>query len=120
VGGAVARAARVVVVLPAEGGIRDGHVTGVQTCALPILEKAFTWTFPPPRINENSPTLRDDIETQYTNMSEEGKLTSGFSWFCQRSEERRVGKECRSRRWAYLYKRKNMVTTTECGRNEQL
>src|SRR5436309_9101007 len=28
----------------AEDGIRDFHVTGVQTCALPILEKA-RWTF---------------------------------------------------------------------------
>src|SRR5690625_6859983 len=25
----------------AEDGIRDGHVTGVQTCALPILEYGF-------------------------------------------------------------------------------
>src|SRR5690625_7666154 len=29
--------------LQAEDGIRDGHVTGVQTCALPIL-RAFTTT----------------------------------------------------------------------------
>src|SRR5207253_6122599 len=26
----------------AEDGIRDGHVTGVQTCALPILQKVVT------------------------------------------------------------------------------
>src|SRR5690625_2407275 len=25
----------------AEDGIRDGHVTGVQTCALPILEESY-------------------------------------------------------------------------------
>src|SRR5690625_6762803 len=27
----------------AEDGIRDGHVTGVQTCALPILEAGRRW-----------------------------------------------------------------------------
>src|SRR6266702_2060436 len=27
----------------AEDGIRDGHVTGVQTCALPILEARIPW-----------------------------------------------------------------------------
>src|SRR5690625_894129 len=27
----------------AEDGIRDGHVTGVQTCALPILTKTLAW-----------------------------------------------------------------------------
>src|SRR5207253_7940928 len=27
----------------AEDGIRDGHVTGVQTCALPILENFHSW-----------------------------------------------------------------------------
>src|SRR5690625_3121757 len=31
----------VVVFFQAEDGIRDGHVTGVQTCALPILEPAI-------------------------------------------------------------------------------
>src|SRR5690625_7306823 len=31
----------------AEDGIRDGHVTGVQTCALPILEGEGTWAVDP-------------------------------------------------------------------------
>src|SRR5207253_6649831 len=30
----------------AEDGIRDGHVTGVQTCALPISPLGFFWLFP--------------------------------------------------------------------------
>src|SRR5439155_19217157 len=32
----------------AEDGIRDGHVTGVQTCALPILSAAERHVFPFP------------------------------------------------------------------------
>src|SRR5690606_39507905 len=31
----------------AEDGIRDFHVTGVQTCALPILDRASTTLSPP-------------------------------------------------------------------------
>src|SRR5690606_29809700 len=30
----------------AEDGIRDFHVTGVQTCALPICFEPYTWWFP--------------------------------------------------------------------------
>src|SRR5206468_4776742 len=70
----------------AEDGIRDLIVTGVQTCALPIflgglvvVEQIFSW----PGIGWlmiNSITQRDYAVVQ-------------------RSEERRVGKECRSR-WA--------------------
>src|SRR5216684_2466744 len=61
----------------AEDGIRDVAVTGVQTCALPI--------FP----------LRHPGTTKSTRM------TKAFSKLARpsrkRSEERRVGKECRSR-----------------------
>src|SRR5439155_19094252 len=67
----------------AEDGIRDGHVTGVQTCALPILESTFaTSTF-----SVVNPTRRFYL--------------GGFcvAVVSVRSEERRVGKECRSR-WA--------------------
>src|SRR5207253_3347668 len=65
----------------AEDGIRDGHVTGVQTCALPISP-----CFPPPR-GPTSPLRRA------------GSGRSCDSRGSHRSEERRVGKECRSR-WA--------------------
>src|SRR5690625_4232893 len=33
--------------LQAEDGIRDGHVTGVQTCALPIYQSMYTDIFVP-------------------------------------------------------------------------
>src|SRR5439155_6834534 len=75
----------------AEDGIRDGHVTGVQTCALPI-----------------SPSLRAkpaNLEPTSTRslFCEAARITStdrlqpclGYPRL-QRSEERRVGKECRS------------------------
>src|SRR5438552_10572784 len=60
----------------AEDGIRDDLVTGVQTCALPILF-AFMTFFLMPAFAEAGP---------------EGAKVQGA-----RSEERRVGKECWSR-----------------------
>src|SRR6266542_4903379 len=61
----------------AEDGIRVATVTGVQTCALPI-------STPAPRLC--SPRSCRSIPR-----------TSSPSGCCPRSEERRVGKECRSR-----------------------
>src|SRR5207247_3198515 len=65
----------------AEDGIRDPLVTGVQTCALPISTGARGPTTRRPRKTSGSP------------------ITSASSTGCpsSRSEERRVGKECRSR-----------------------
>src|SRR5215208_7467823 len=57
-------------------GIRDGHVTGVQTCALPISARSARTLLLPWAIFANGP--------QWTKAG-------------RRSEERRVGKECRSR-----------------------
>src|SRR5205809_3614988 len=66
----------------AEDGIRDVAVTGVQTCALPIwLSDSFTAGWP-----------STDVTLQ---TSEIGSRSTEPS----RSEERRVGKECRVR-WA--------------------
>src|SRR2546430_3113799 len=63
----------------AEDGIRDLTVTGVQTCALPIL---FT-------LRAKSPFRRPQGIFQRGPAREDRRR--------QRSEERRVGKECRSR-----------------------
>src|SRR5207249_9251414 len=68
----------------AEDGIRDRNVTGVQTCALPI-----SGTRPPGRTRTRSPTRTSSIPTS---ISPSPRTTSAV-----RSEERRVGKECRSR-----------------------
>src|SRR6266511_4847128 len=69
----------------AEDGIRDFHVTGVQTCALPISPLS-------PALSVSSrrsivPPMRCCVPTA-------------------RSEERRVGKECRSR-WSPHHYKKN-------------
>src|SRR5207302_5215478 len=68
----------------AEDGIRDFHVTGVQTCALPIFPIKFTPLF--------------EARWEY----EEFNRVAPFGADSElRSEERRVGKECRSRWGAY-------------------
>src|SRR5438132_11714510 len=70
----------------AEDGIRDHCVTGVQTCALPISHRQAPRSRTPP-----------DVQSR--------RLLSGA-----RSEERRVGKECRSRWSPYPYKTKRERT----------
>src|SRR5256885_12203283 len=79
----------------AEDGIRDYKVTGVQTCALPIsMGHGQSWeTLATPEaagpLASNGPTLyMGGFQGLY--RSSDG----GRTW---RSEERRVGKECRSR-----------------------
>src|SRR5205823_9868623 len=66
----------------AEDGIRDKLVTGVQTCALPIFERDLR-------------RQRLDAGCVATGLAE---LLGHLPPRCRpRSEERRVGKECRSR-----------------------
>src|SRR6266542_5085527 len=70
--------------VPAEDGIRGATVTGVQTCALPI---------------SRPPTVRSSASSPHPPRRAplEGDV---------RSEERRVGKECRSRWSPHHYKKK--------------
>src|SRR2546430_5861636 len=86
----------------AEDGIRDLTVTGVQTCALPIcdhsgaprmLRMAASWVC---ARSEGSPSI--DGRYARSNTYPLGARPGNF-WEenVQRSEERRVGKECRSR-----------------------
>src|SRR5690606_40005181 len=92
----------------AEDGIRDFHVTGVQTCALPIFNS----------VANNVTVVRGlDLISRGDHTFERALCGSGkkdpeltqsldrylvkspnFSSSKPRSEERRVGKECRSRR----------------------
>src|SRR5690606_39865508 len=74
----------------AEDGIRDFHVTGVQTCALPILVGGKYAINDRWDLNFNFGQFKAKLETT---------LTTYDTDFRARSEERRVGKECRSR-WA--------------------
>src|SRR5689334_3414287 len=87
----------------AEDGIRDGTVTGVQTCALPI------WTASPQDGSPSAPpsgALGQPLRSVSSGRSEiwrwrgpsrgSGQAETSLSSL-PRSEERRVGKECRSR-----------------------
>src|SRR3712207_7562025 len=88
----------------AEDGIRDIGVTGVQTCALPIsVSKASS--VPMPYLEQLIGPLRRAGLVQSTRGAHGGyQLTRdpydvrvGEVYRVMRSEERRVGKECRSR-----------------------
>ena len=68
----------------AEDGIRDWSVTGVQTCALPILGTTL-----------KSGHTALTIAASFGQMEVVKYLVDVKA--CVRSEERRVGKECRSR-----------------------
>src|SRR5207237_6746404 len=75
----------------AEDGIRDSSVTGVQTCALPIFELALAHD----RIELVG--LHSHIGSQVFDLR--GHLAA--MEIVLRSEERRVGKECRSGWWGW-------------------
>src|SRR5439155_13031043 len=99
----------------AEDGIRDGHVTGVQTCALPIC----------------MPCIGKWYTSTHTTMVERCRLEWARCWKSpsqrigppgsagtsnlRRSEERRVGKECRCR-WSLSHLGKEIVEVGERGR----
>src|SRR5205807_5470718 len=82
----------------AEDGIRDYKVTGVQTCALPISagrRDRLTWAG---RVGVH-------FRPQHAcncDLTPGSELTAGaggtWRFVPRRSEERRVGKECRSQR----------------------
>src|SRR5439155_19073326 len=75
----------------AEDGIRDGHVTGVQTCALPISPVRGL----PPLLTSQRWEAPD--WSGYHSTARRTLLLHFRSPDLERSEERRVGKECRSR-----------------------
>src|SRR5258707_1260264 len=84
----------------AEDGIRDIGVTGVQTCALPILGRSGLAS----AVTEVSISIRICFIIKFfwvgvpvTGFTEHSPYPFPFCTTMQRSEERRVGKECRSR-----------------------
>src|SRR3712207_6860837 len=76
----------------AEDGIRDIGVTGVQTCALPISD-AFLRTMA--ELGDRLGPLLLQLPPSFT--VEGMGVLEDFLKGLPRSEERRVGKECRSR-----------------------
>src|SRR5689334_23793675 len=84
----------------AEDGIRDGTVTGVQTCALPISGAKPKFDYSKIGFGEKQrQNLSDSIAKEKEGSDKDDKRTGGFTQVegGKRSEERRVGKECRSR-----------------------
>src|SRR5690606_40495624 len=91
----------------AEDGIRDFHVTGVQTCALPIWR--LQWAdqaelfAPGHEVRREGPCCVDALPEEFGGTVRFW-FGSGFHARAPlkstRSEERRVGKECRSRGFA--------------------
>src|SRR5205809_5839332 len=89
----------------AEDGIRDVAVTGVQTCALPISRPSLPAVYSAfylhgaSRVSRPSTLLRPAPRPPRKAAE---PATFAKAWLpSKRSEERRVGKECRSRWWAY-------------------
>src|SRR5207249_9737068 len=101
----------------AEDGIRDRNVTGVQTCALPIYKRlsnrwmarvAFSvndWT----EHYDGAGAVQNPTRTDSTSggvlsgpQVDGGQIAPRSGGSGKRSEERRVGKECRVRSGAYL------------------
>src|SRR2546430_4894085 len=86
----------------AEDGIRDLTVTGVQTCALPI--------YPIQAVPDAAPEVQvvspagdrelvpdGSLPLEGTARDDYGVHSVQLQYAGERSEERRVGKECRSR-----------------------
>src|SRR5690606_39943719 len=88
----------------AEDGIRDFHVTGVQTCALPICLIQPGWKALVDRAMAPNPgdrfhdarSLREALQGPELEL-ELAELVSDTEATNARSEERRVGKEGRTR-----------------------
>src|SRR5439155_4905942 len=85
----------------AEDGIRDGHVTGVQTCALPISMNFLLVE----SLQKFHHYFGDEFKVEFPTGSGQmftlaevaGEISRRLNKIF-RSEERRVGKECRARR----------------------
>src|SRR5690606_40477577 len=82
----------------AEDGIRDFHVTGVQTCALPIftLGKYINGYF----LSKFELIYKSSVKFhQFSFWRSSRFFEMTFQSSRSRSEERRVGKECSFRWW---------------------
>src|SRR3712207_8595057 len=89
----------VVFFFQAEDGIRDIGVTGVQTCALPISSLTTTVV---DDAGADDPLSDEGIMDLLGGLPRQQRLSLALFYVdglsvAERSEERRVGKECRSR-----------------------
>src|SRR5438034_6504203 len=86
----------------AEDGIRDHCVTGVQTCALPIYRPRRARA----RRRDVAGVPRASVAVRlapgrWAEVRTAPDEARAWGWFAARSEERRVGKECRCGGSAY-------------------
>src|SRR5206468_6854970 len=98
----------------AEDGIRDLIVTGVQTCALPIYPLDRDRLPPRPALRGRGPRLPDRAQGGAPLRRGLGRQHGGGlsalrrqrlrAAARERSEERRVGKECRAGWWVGWYR----------------
>src|SRR5690349_25030153 len=94
----------VVFFFQAEDGIRDLYVTGVQTCALPISQQVDLSQV------QRIIAIGSDRMMNAVREARHGILKQYLKPDHVRSEERRVGKECRSRRTPSHIKKKERTT----------
>src|SRR5690606_39578459 len=94
---------RAVFFFQAEDGIRDFHVTGVQTCALPISAKSDGPSPAPTSTPCTGNCARGGVQCCACHQSQPEATSAPSSNAAamrhrheNRSEERRVGKECRT------------------------
>src|SRR5205807_5995995 len=97
----------------AEDGIRDYKVTGVQTCALPIYRVALELAREAKLTQLVADHVLGDVHgNKFLPVVHRDRMSHHFGddgraprpgaqnfFLVARSEERRVGKECRSRGW---------------------
>src|SRR3712207_8729134 len=81
----------------AEDGIRDIGVTGVQTCALPISAQSSREALGGFYLRDQDQRLLSQLRRRARQGRDRDGLLRGRHPPHVRSEERRVGKECRSR-----------------------
>src|SRR5437870_7098735 len=77
----------------AEDGIRDGHVTGVQTCALPISQGWWNWEIPsvPSLCRSHSILLTPLPFPNSTNPAHHERESAGRAVRSQREDRKSVG-----------------------------
>src|SRR5690349_24790354 len=83
----------------AEDGIRDLYVTGVQTCAPPIWPPKYCFSVSNCRRNRNGSResrRSSERESKTARLGRSSSTRFRIDLRVARSEERRVGKECRS------------------------
>src|SRR5439155_15039342 len=104
----------------AEDGIRDGHVTGVQTCALPIsCLRSVVWAMLRNPAYEGKACYGKTEQSPRQRITRPLRQKNGISNRTNcRSEERRVGKECRSR-WSADHEKKKRQRRCEGKMREE-